>query len=147
MFSKGATLIEWVEELKDKDTIVFSLCPFCNRAIKLRKDKWKNYQNKPKSVIINYKNYSTSLKIIQIQHLISSHHLESRRDFPEPGPPDTSRGGVGGGAAIMSFKRSIYWGGHQIQHRLTEIKSKFWDWETGLRKLKRGVDLHYLLKA
>lgn len=38
----------------------------------------------------------------------SSHHLESRRDFPDPGPPDTSRGGVGGGAAIMSFKRSIY---------------------------------------
>lgn len=36
------------------------------------------------------------------------HHLESRRDFPEPGPPDTSRGGVGGGAAIMSFRRSIY---------------------------------------
>lgn len=39
MFSKGATLIEWVEALKDKDIIVFSLCPFCNRAIDLRKDK------------------------------------------------------------------------------------------------------------
>lgn len=36
------------------------------------------------------------------------YHLERRRDFPEPGPPDTSKGGVGGGAAIMSFSRSIY---------------------------------------
>lgn len=36
------------------------------------------------------------------------YHFDRRRDFPEPGPPDTSRGGIGAGAATRSFSRSKY---------------------------------------
>lgn len=37
------------------------------------------------------------------------YHFDRRRDFPEPGPPDTSRGGIGAGAATRSFRRSKYY--------------------------------------
>lgn len=39
----------------------------------------------------------------------SKYHLARRRDLPEPGPPDTSKGGVGGGAATISFRPSMYY--------------------------------------
>lgn len=38
-----------------------------------------------------------------------NYHFDRRRDFPEPGPPDTSRGGIGAGAATRSFRRSKYY--------------------------------------
>lgn len=57
-------------------------------------------------------------------YCLSFYHLERRRDFPEPGPPDTSKGGVGGGAAIMSFNRSIYY------DRETVKKRKLGAWKT-----------------
>lgn len=37
-----------------------------------------------------------------------NYHLDRRRDFPEPGPPETSNGGIGAGAATRSFRRSKY---------------------------------------
>lgn len=38
-----------------------------------------------------------------------NYHFDRRRDFPEPGPPDTSNGGIGAGAATRSFRRSKYY--------------------------------------
>ena len=37
--------------------------------------------------------------------LCASYHFDKRRDFPEPGPPETRRGGIGAGAATRSLRR------------------------------------------
>lgn len=41
-----------------------------------------------------------------VEDISLKYHLDRRRDFPEPGPPDTRRGGIGAGAATRSLRRS-----------------------------------------